>query len=56
MCRAVRDLGKQGEEVIPQVIPYLGDAEVSVRIEAAKALVEIGGPEDRGRPDPGACR
>ncbi len=43
--RAVRDLGKQGEEVIPQVIPYLGDAEVSVRIEAAKALVEIGGPK-----------
>ena len=44
-ARAVRDLGKQGEDVIPQVVPYLADADPNVRVEATKALVEIGGPK-----------
>ena len=43
--RAVRDMGKQGEDAIAQVVPYLADADVSVRIEAAKSLVDIGGPK-----------
>jgi HEAT repeat protein len=43
--RAVRDLGKQGEDVIPQVVSYLADADPNVRVEATKALVEIGGPK-----------
>ena len=43
--RAVRDMGKQGEQAIAQVVPYLGDADLNVRVEAAKALVEIGGPK-----------
>jgi HEAT repeat protein len=44
-ARTVRDLGKQGEEVIPQVVPYLADMDTNVRVEAAKSLVEIGGPK-----------
>ncbi|HEV2201160.1 MAG TPA: HEAT repeat domain-containing protein [Bryobacteraceae bacterium] len=44
-ARAVRDLGKQGEDAIPQVVPYLADADPNVRVEATKALVEIGGPK-----------
>jgi HEAT repeat protein len=43
--RSVRDLGKQGEEVIPQVVGYLADADLNVRVEAVKSLVEIGGPK-----------
>lgn len=43
--RAVRDLDKQGEEAIPQVLPYLGDTDTSVRVEAVKTLVQIGGPK-----------
>jgi len=43
--RAVRDLSKQGEDAIPQVLPYLADADPNVRVEATKALVEIGGPK-----------
>ena len=44
-ARAVRDLAKQGEEAIPRIAPYIGDSDLTVRIEAAKALVEIGGPK-----------
>ena len=36
---------KQGEDAIPQVVPYLTDPDVSVRVEAVKALIEIGGPK-----------
>jgi HEAT repeat protein len=43
--RAVRELGKQGEDSIPQVLAYLADADPNVRVEATKALVEIGGPK-----------
>ncbi len=40
----MRDLAKQGQEAIPKIAPYLADQDLSVRIEAVKALVEIGGP------------
>lgn len=43
--RAVRELGKQGEDAIAKVVPYLADADLNVRIEAAKSLVQIGGPK-----------
>jgi len=43
-ARAVRDLGKQGEEAVAKIVPYLSDPDTNVRVEAAKALVEIGGP------------
>jgi HEAT repeat protein len=43
--RAVRDLAKQGTEAVPKIAPYVSDPDLSVRIEAAKALVEIGGPK-----------
>jgi HEAT repeat protein len=43
--RAVRDLAKQGEDSIPRIAPSLTDPDVSVRVEAVKALVEIGGPK-----------
>ncbi len=43
-AKAVHDLGKQGQEAIPRIAPYLQDQDLSVRIEAVKALVEIGGP------------
>lgn len=42
--RSVRDLAKQGADSIPRLTPYLADPDVSVRIEAVKALIEIGGP------------
>jgi HEAT repeat protein len=44
-ARAARELGKQGPDAIPQLLPYISDHDVSVRIEAVKALDEIGGPK-----------
>jgi len=43
--RAVRELGKQGDEAIAQIAPYVADPDLNVRIEAVKALVENGGPK-----------
>ncbi len=43
--RAVRDLAKQGEDAIPKVVPYVSDPDVGVRVEAVKALIQIGGPK-----------
>lgn len=43
-ARAARELGKQGADSIPQLLPYLSDIDISVRIEAVKALDDIGGP------------
>ncbi|MDP2996334.1 MAG: HEAT repeat domain-containing protein, partial [Bryobacterales bacterium] len=40
--RAVRELGKQGSETIPRIQVYLSDPVVDVRVEAVKAIVEIG--------------
>ena len=44
-ARAARDLGKQGEDAIPKLVPSLSDADLAVRIETVKALIEIGGPK-----------
>jgi HEAT repeat protein len=43
--RTVRDLAKQGEDSIPKIAAFGGDADIGVRVEAVKALVEIGGPK-----------
>jgi len=43
--RLVRDMAKQGQDAIPKIEPYLTDTDLSVRIEAVKALVDIGGPK-----------
>ncbi len=43
-ARAVHDLAKGGFDAIPKIAPYVGDPDLSVRIEAVKALMEIGGP------------
>jgi HEAT repeat protein len=44
-AKAAREMGKQGEDAIPKLLPYVSDVDVSVRIEAVKALDEIGGPK-----------
>jgi len=44
-ARSVRDLAKQGEDAIPRIAPSLSDPDIGVRVEAVKALVEIGGPK-----------
>ena len=42
-AKAVRDFGKAGgSEVIPRLEPYLSDPDLDVRIEAVKAIVDIG--------------
>jgi HEAT repeat protein len=43
--RAVRDLAKQGEDAIPKIMPYVSDPDVGVRVEAVKALIQVGGPK-----------
>ncbi len=43
--RTLRDLAKQGEEAIPKIAAYGSDPDVGVRVEAVKALVELGGPK-----------
>jgi len=40
--RAARSLARQGADAIPRLAPLLADADLEVRIEAVKALVEIG--------------
>ena len=44
-AKAARELGKQGLDGIPKLLPYVADNDVTVRIEAVKALNEIGGPK-----------
>ena len=44
-ARAAHDLGKQGEQGIPKLAPYVTDTDVSVRVEAVKSLDDIGGPK-----------
>jgi len=42
-AKAVRDYGKQGgSAIIPKLATYLADPNIDVRIEAVKALVDIG--------------
>ena len=43
--RAVRDLAKQGDDAIPKIVPSFSDPDVAVRVEAVKALIQIGGPK-----------
>ncbi len=40
--KVVRDLGKGGSEAIEKIEPYLSDAVLDVRVEAVKAIAEIG--------------
>jgi HEAT repeat protein len=42
--KTVRELAKQGQDSIPRVAPYVSDPDVNVRIEAVKALMDLGGP------------
>lgn len=44
-AKTAHELGKQGEDAIPKLLPYVSDVDISVRIEAVKALNEIGGPK-----------
>jgi HEAT repeat protein len=44
-AKNVRELGKQGDDAIPKIAAYLGDPDVNVRVEATKALVDMGGPK-----------
>lgn len=41
-AKAVRELGKGGSEAIPRIDPYLSDPDLDVRVEAVKAIVDIG--------------
>lgn len=43
--RMVRDLQKQGPDAISKIAPFVSDPDFSVRLEAVKALNEIGGPK-----------
>lgn len=40
--KAVRDLGKGGSGEISQIEPFLSDPDVEVRVEAVKAIIDIG--------------
>lgn len=44
-ARAARDLGKQGEQGLAKLAPYVTDTDLSVRVEAVKSLEDIGGPK-----------
>jgi len=41
-AKIVRELGKGGSESIPRIEPYLTDSDLDVRVEAVKAIVDIG--------------
>ncbi len=42
--KAIRDLAKSGSEAIARIQPFLNDPDLDVRIEAVKAIDDIGGP------------
>jgi HEAT repeat protein len=44
-AKAAHDLGRQGEDAIPKLLPYVSDTDMTVRLEAVKSLDEIGGPK-----------
>jgi len=44
-ARAVRAMAAQGQDAIPRIAPYLRDVDTSVRLEAVKALDDLGGPK-----------
>ncbi len=41
-ARAVKALARQGADAIPKLAPFLSDPDLDVRVEAVKALVDIG--------------
>jgi HEAT repeat protein len=41
-AKAVRDLGKGGSQEIARIEPFLADPDLDVRVEAVKAIVDIG--------------
>ncbi len=43
--KAIRDLTKQGDAAVAKIAPLVSDPDLSVRIEAVKALMQIGGPK-----------
>ena len=43
--RAVKDMASQGQDAIPKIAAYLRDIDITVRLEAVKALDNIGGPK-----------
>jgi HEAT repeat protein len=43
--RAVREMASQGQDAVPKIAPYLHDIDITVRLEAVKALDDIGGPK-----------
>lgn len=43
--RTAHDLARQGEQAIAKLVPFVTDTDVSVRAEAVKSLVDIGGPK-----------
>jgi HEAT repeat protein len=44
-ARAARDLAKSGQDGVPSLQRYVTDTDLGVRLEAVKALDEIGGPK-----------
>jgi HEAT repeat protein len=44
-ARSAHDLGRQGEDAIPKLLPFVTDNDIAVRVEAVKSLDEIGGPK-----------
>jgi len=44
-AKTIHELQKRGSEAIPKIAPYVSDPDLSVRIEAVKALMDIGGPQ-----------
>ena len=38
-------MATQGQDAIPKIAPYLRDIDITVRLEAVKALDDIGGPK-----------
>jgi HEAT repeat protein len=42
--KMIREMAKQGSDAIPGIATYLGDTDWTVRLEAVKALDDIGGP------------
>jgi HEAT repeat protein len=42
--KTIREMAKQGSDSIPAIGNYLGDTDWTVRLEAVKALDDIGGP------------
>src|SRR5690349_3007637 len=42
--KAIKELAKQGPEAATRIQPYLSDPSTEVRVEAVKAIADVGGP------------